>query len=231
MVDVVAPDGKSLYRVGGVSALVLGIGYVVIIALYVHVGAPPSGTEAWLTYLAGHRTTWWAIVGLSVLTDFLFLPVTLALYLALKGMNRSVMLLATTCVGLFVVVDLAVTWTNYAALITLSGNYTAATNDAQRAVIVAAAHYPSAVLQSSLVGVYVILVPSVGFLLTGLVMLKGIFSKGTAYLALIAGILGIVSVVGPILVSALSLTVIIASVFTTVWVLFVGYRLYRLGHQ
>src|SRR5207244_1517317 len=76
---------------------------------------------------------------------------------------------------------------------------------------------------------YVILVPAVGILMTGLVMLKGIFSKSTAYLGLVTGILGIVSVAGPPFVGALSLTVIVASVLTTVWVLFVGYRLYALG--
>ena len=231
MVNEVDPDVKWWYRVGGISALVLGIGYIVIIALYVPMGAPASGAEARLTYLAGNTKIWWAILGLSVLTDLLFVPVALAFYLALKGINQNVMLLATACVGLFVVIDLAVTWTNYAALISLSGNYAAATNDVERAVIVAAAHYPSVVLESSLLGVYIILVPGVGFLLTGLVMLKGIFSKSTAYLGLITGILGIVSVAGPIFVSALGVTVIIASVLTTVWVLFVGYRLYRLGQS
>src|SRR6266496_6299294 len=123
MVNAVNPDGKWLYRMGGISALVLGITYIVIIALYVPVGAPPSGAEARLTYLAGNTTLWWAILGFSVLTDLLFVPVALSLYLALKGINRNVMLLATACVGLFIVLDLAITWTNYAALITLSGNY------------------------------------------------------------------------------------------------------------
>lgn len=231
MVNAVDPDGKWLYRVGGISALVLGIAYIVIIALYVPVGAPPSGAEARLTYLAGNTLVWWAILGLSVLTDFLFVPVALSLYLALKGFNKNVMLLATACVGLFVVLDLAITWTNYAALITLSGQYAAAANDAQRAVFVAAANYLSVVLESSLLGVYIILVPGVGILLTGLVMLKGIFSKTTAYLGVVTGILGIVSVVGPFFVSALGVTYIIASILTTAWVLFVGYRLYKLGQQ
>lgn len=223
------PEGRWLYRVGGLSALVLGSAYIVIIALYVPMGAPPAGAEARLTYLAANPTAWWAILGLSVLTDFLFIPVTFALYHALKGIDRNVMLLATACVGLFVVIDLVVTWTNYAALITLSSNYTAAANEAQRALIVAAAQYSSVVLESSLLGVYIILIPGLGVLLTGLVMRKGIFSKGTAYLGLITGILGIVSVIGPVFASALGLIVIIASVATTVWVLFTGYRLYRLG--
>jgi len=231
MVHAVDPDGKWLYRVGGISALILAIAYIITIPLYVYVGAPPSGGEARLQYLALNTTVWWAILGLSVLTDFLFVPVALSLYLALKGVNRNAMLVATAFVGLFIVLDLAVTWSNYASLITLSGNYAAATNDAQRATYVAAASYPSAVLASSLEAVYSIMVLSFGILMIGLVMLKGIFRKSTAYLGLVTGILGIVSVAGPFFVSTLSVTIIITSVLTTVWVLFVGYRLYRLGQQ
>ena len=160
--NAVDPDGKWLYRVGGISALALGIAYIITIPLYASVGAPPSGGEATLTYLAGKTTVWWAILGLSVLTDLLFVPVALSLYLALKGVNRSAMLVATAFLGLFIVLDLAVTWTNYASLITLSGNYAAATTDAQRAAYVAAANYASAVLKSTLEAVYSILVPSLG---------------------------------------------------------------------
>jgi hypothetical protein len=231
IVNPVDPDGKWLYRVGGISALVLGIAYIVTIPLYVRVGALPSGGEAWLKYLAGNTTVWWAILCLSVLTDLLFVPVALALYLALKGVNRNAMLVATACVGLFVVLDLAVTWPNYASLITLSSHYAAATTDIQRAAYVAAANYASSVLASSLEAVYSIMVLSFGILMIGLVMLKGIFSKSTAYVGLVTGILGIISVAGPLFVSTLSVTVIITSVLTTVWVLLVGYRLYRLGQQ
>ena len=230
-VNVGEPDGKWMYRVGGISALVLGLAYVIIVALYGLVGVPPKGAEAHLAYLAGNSRVWWGILGLSVLTDFLFLPVALSLYLALKGINRSAMLVATAFVGLFIVLDLAVTWPNYASLITLSGHYAAATNDAQRAAYVAAANYASAVLASRLEAVYAIVVLSFGILMIGLVMLKGIFRKSTAYLGLVTGILGIVSVAGPFFVSTLSVTIIITSVLTTVWVLFVGYRLYRLGQQ
>lgn len=228
-VHEVDTEGNWLYRVGGIAALVLGIAYIIIIPLYAHAGVPPSGGEARLQYLAENTTAWWAILGLSVLTDLLFVPVALSLFLALKGVNRNAMLVATAFVGLFIVLDLAVTWPNYASLITLSSHYAAATSDAQRAAYVAAANYATAVLTSSLEAVYSILTLSLGILITGLVMLKGIFNKITAYLGLITGMLGIVSVVGPLFVSTLSVTIIITSVLTTVWVLFVGYQLYRLG--
>jgi hypothetical protein len=231
MVHAVDPDGRWLYRVGGICALLLGIGYIITIPLYAYVGPPPSGGEAKLQYLAGKTTVWWAILGLSVLTDVLFIPIALSLYLALKGVNRDAMLVATAFVGLFVVLDLAVTWPSYTALITLSGNYAAATDDVHRAAYVAAANYASAVLASSLEAVYSILVLSLGILVISLVMLKGVFSKTTAYVGVVTGVLGIVSVAGPFFVGALSIAVIITSILTTVWVLLVGYRLYRLGQR
>jgi hypothetical protein len=224
-------DERWLYRVGGASALLLGLGYIIIIPLYMSAGAPPHEAGAWLAYLAGKTAVWWAILALSVLTDLLFIPLVFALYFVLKGVNRSVTQLATAFVGLFVVLDLAVTWPNYAALITLGERYAGATGDAQRAAYVAAAQYPSAVLASALAAVYSILVPSLGILLMGLVMPKSAFGKTIAYVGVVTGLLGIVSVVGPFALPALSNGIIIASALTTIWVLFVGFRLLRLGRS
>jgi hypothetical protein len=229
LVHAVDADGGWLYRVGGVSALLLGLGYIGTIPLYVYAGAPPHETEAWLAYLAGKTTEWWAILGLSVLTDLLFIPLALALYIALKDVNRNVMLLATALVLLFVGLDLAVTWSNYAALITLGERYALATTDAQRAAYVVAAQSPSAVLASTLEAVYSILILSLGILLMGLVMLKGVFGKTGAYLGVITGVLGIVSVIGPFVLPTVGNAIILASVLTTLWVLLVGVRLLRLG--
>ena len=71
---------------------------------------------------------------------------------------------------------------------------------------VAAANYSFGVLSSSLFAVYAILVPALRILIIGLVMLKGTFSKITAYLGVVTGILGIISVVGPVLVVVSVLT-------------------------
>jgi len=78
-VDTVGPGQKQWYRVGAVAALGLGIGYIIIFPLYAYVGPPPSGADAWFKYLPGKTTVWWVIVGLSVFTDFLFVPLALAL--------------------------------------------------------------------------------------------------------------------------------------------------------
>ena len=225
-VNVADPDGKWLYRVGGISALVIGIVYIIIFPLFAHVGGAPSGGgEVWLKYLEGKTTVWWAILGLSVFTDFLFVPVALSLYVALERVNRNAMLVATAFVGLFVVLDMSVLWTNYASLLTLSALHTAATTDVQRASYVAAADYASAVLASHTEVFYSIVDLSLAILIIGFVMLKakGMFNKTTAYLGLSAGIFGIVSIAGFFVI------IIINALLVTLWLLFVGYRLFRLG--
>lgn len=219
------PEAKWSYRVGGLAALAIGAAYLVILGLFAVVGAPPVGGEAWLRYLAGKTTIWWAIVDLSVLTNFFYLPVALALYFALQRVNRMAMLIAVACVGLFVVLEPAVNWAGYAALLTLSGDYAAATTDAQRAVYIAAASYPAAVLDSPLALLYAIGTLSTGILIIGLVMRHGVFSKLTAYLGVITGLLGLVAV------ADVSVAVILNAVCATLWLFLVGYRLYRLGQQ
>ena len=219
-------DQKRWYRVGGAAALVLGIWYVAIIPLYAHVGVPPiGGGEAWFKYLSGKTTFWWTILGLSVFTDFLFVPLALALYLALKGVNRNAMLLATAFVGLFVVLDLAITWSHYASILTLYHEYSKAADDANRAGYVAAANYASAILSCPLEIVYAIVTLSSGILVTGFVMLGGAFSKTTAYLGVATGLLGIASLTG------LSPIIIGNALFATAWLFFVGHRLYRLAQE
>jgi hypothetical protein len=222
-VDTLSGTHKQWYRVGSVAALVLGIGYVVIIPLYAHVGAPPHGAEAWFKYLPGKTTAWWAILSLSVFTDFLYVPVAFALYIALKELNRNLMLLATAFVGLFIVLDLAVTWSHYASVLALYGNYVTATDDAHRWGYIAAANYASAMLNSRLEIVYAIVTLSFGIFLIGFVMLRGAFNKITAYLALGTGVLGIVSLTG------FSFAIIGNALFATAWLFFVSYRLYRLA--
>jgi hypothetical protein len=219
------PDKKQFYRVGGIAALALGVGYIIIFPLYAKVGAPPIGGEAWFRYLPGRTTVWWTILGLSVSTDFLFVPVALALYHALKTINRTAMQIATAFVGLFVALDLAVTWSHYASILILFSKYCAATDDVRRASYLAAANYGSAVLTSPLEVVYAIVTLSSGILIIGFVMVRGVFDKTTAYLALATGVLGVASLTG------LSFVIIGNALFATAWLFGVGYRLCRLAQS
>jgi len=96
----------------------------------------------------------------------------------------------------FVVLDLGVTWSHYASILTLYSKYSTATENVQRAGYLATANYGSAMLTSLLEIVYAIVTLSFGILITGLVMLRGSFDKIAAYLGLATGILGIASLTG-----------------------------------
>lgn len=225
-----ASSSRPLLQAGGLSGIAIGIGYIAVVALYVPMGASPAGAQAKLEYIAANTHSWWAILWLSVVTDLLFLPLAASLYTALEQYNKYAMLLAAACLTLFVVLDLALTWPNYAALITLSGAHAQAA-ESQKAALLAVADYPARIVESTLLFFYNSLIPSAGILAAGLVMRQGPFGKPTAYLGILTGILGIVSVLGPIFLSALSATIILTSVLTTVWVLMAGIRLLTLSRQ
>jgi ABC-type enterochelin transport system permease subunit len=140
------------------------------------------------------------------------------------------MLLAVACMGLFVALDIAVTWTAYSVLIASGTGYAAATSDATKAALAASAAYPSAILDSPLPGTCAIVIPSLGILLAGLVMLRGVFNKPTAYLALATGVTAF-AFMGSYVVEALSPLRIVNALLVTVWYALAGIRLYRLGQR
>jgi hypothetical protein len=222
-------DERSIYEVGWLAAMAFVIGYIAIFPLYASVGPPPETGAAWLAYGTGKTAVWWAILGLSVATDFLLIPIAFALYDALRRVDRTAMRIAVALVGSFVVLDLAVTWSNFASLITLTERYAVASSDAQRAISVTAAESATAVLSSPMLGAYSILTLSAAILIVGSVMRRGEFGAATAYLGFATSLLGILSVAGGLFVPELGTLIIPASVLTTVWVLLVGLRFRRLA--
>ena len=211
-------------RIGGMAALAVGAGYILIIPVFASVGAQPTGDgEAWLKYLAGHTGQWWVILALSVVTDVLYVPAGLGLYTALRAINQSAMLIALTLLALFVALDLALTWPSYAGLIGLSGEYAATSDPARHVALSAAANYPAALLASRLFVVYTIVIPGVGIGIIGGVMLRGVFNRVTAYVGLATAVFAVAAL------SGIAATVIAAALLTTAWMLLVGYRLVRLA--
>jgi hypothetical protein len=69
--------------------------------------------------------------------------------------------------------------------------------------------------------VYAIVILSIGILITGLVMLRSVFNRPTAYVAVAIGVLGVATLTGS------GLAVILNAVATIIWLFLVGYRLYR----
>lgn len=223
-------NDKWFYRLAGSCAIVLVVGYFLTFPVYGWVGNPPaSGVEAQLTYFAQHAAGWWVILFLMVVTDLLLVPIFFGIYLALKHINKGLMLVALAFKAfLFVILDLAVTWTAYSAMVIAGVQYGAATTEAQRATLAAGAAYASAMMASPLVHVYANVLPALGVLFAGVVMLKGVFNKATAYLALAMGVAGILYL-GSFFIDDLAVLAYIAAIVAMFFYLLVGVRLYRLG--
>ena len=227
--ETVDTSWKGLYRWGGVFLMLVGALYFVSLALALSMGATPSWGEAVLNWLAGQTTLAYTTYGVFMLTDILLVPALLALYLALKGVNKNAMLAATGFVGVFIVLDLGVSFISWVALTTISQNYAAATSDILRAAYVATANYALAATAVS-APVYSFVISSIGLLIISLVMLKGVFSRVTAYLGIIASIVGFVYGIS-VFVPALAMSIVIAIVLSGIWGLLAGSRLYRLGKR
>jgi hypothetical protein len=219
-----------MYRVAGICAIALVVGYFLTFPIYGWVGdQPAAGVEAQLAYFGEHAAGWWAIVFLMVVTDLLLVPVFFGIYMALKHINKGLMLVALAFKAfLFVILDLAVTWTAFSTMIIAGVQYGAAATEAQRAALVAAAAYPSAMLASPLAHVYANVIPALGVLFAGVVMLKGVFSKATAYLALAMGLAGILYL-GSFFIDSLAVFAIIAALLAMFFYLLAGIRLYKLS--
>ena len=223
MNDLNACEEKQRYRWGGIAALLLAIGYLATIPLFAWVGAPPVTGEAWFRYVPGKTTAWWVILWLMVVTDLLYLPVEWALWTDLRKAGRNLMLATVACLHLFVVLDLAVTWTHHAALLALFQNYSHAVDEAHRLAYLAAAEYAASIYATPLLTFYIIAIPSLGVLLASIVMIKARFGKASAWTGVIAGVFGLLSLTGFFpLVMANALGV-------TLWFFLVGARLLRLG--
>jgi hypothetical protein len=228
-----APDWRvapSMDRLGGVAALLIAAGYVAIMPLFALVGAPPEGASARLEYHATGTTAWWGIVSLSVLTDLLFVPLTAALYRALRRLGQPAMLVATLFILTFVVLDLAVLWPAKVALVQL-GEQAAIATDAQRSLLAAAASYPAAVLDSVLVPVYSVLTLGIGILVTSVVMRRagrwaGV-GRPAALVGVATGLLSVGSVVETAISGTFPVLVVVTSLLTIVWLVLVGLGLLR----
>lgn len=220
------PSWRSLYRAGGVSAA-LFLAFILVAIVLVVVAPPPLNVDGATTlqYVASHKVLY-IIEQALWLAPSAFAPVVfLALYHALKHLNKSYAALGALAGIVSWAIALAMPTTGGGApvLVYLSDQYMSATTVAQHAAFATAAEV--FIAENNITSAVGIMMP-VGILILAFVMLKGVFPKGIAYLGIVTGALGIVSeALRPILGPGY----FVYGLLLPAWFLAVGWKLYRLG--
>lgn len=186
---------SGLYKIAGTSALIVVV--LIPIQIAVFLMWPPPGFEPTSTVVTGYfalfqKSRLIALLDLDLLLivdEALGIPIALALYVALRRANESLMLIATA-------IGLLVTSTYFASnaafsMLPLSNQYSAATTDAQRSLLVASGQ---AVLAAHLgTGFHVnYVMGTIALAIAAIVILKSrVFSKATGYVGILASIVGL----------------------------------------
>ncbi len=165
------------------------------------------------------------LFSLAAFGEFLLMPGVLGLYFSLKDVNKNQVFLGTA-VFLVATPMFLISRGLVISLVAISDSYAATTDATMRAAYLATAH-----LALEVSGVYTVMALAllgVGSVIIGLVMLKGVFSKRTAYLVIVAGTLIVVGTFG-VLLEPLTIGTPFGLILTGIWQIVIGAKLYKLG--
>ncbi|HYB04854.1 MAG TPA: hypothetical protein VED17_10345, partial [Nitrososphaerales archaeon] len=138
------PGHKTLYKVGGVTLVIIGICELFANLISFLPGnngwASPPGVsaETFINTLARARGAYLSW-GLFTIVDFLFVPVIVALYFAFKSVNRDALLVGLVILFMTAVLDAAVAEVGFFTATSLAASWAAATDP-----ILKAAYFVSA---------------------------------------------------------------------------------------
>jgi hypothetical protein len=226
-------DWQGLYRASGILLIVTAVVWTVVsrTASILYASGYPADPAAYLQ-LVGQRSalaslTW----SLWILSDFLLLAPTVALYLVLRKSSPTLALLGSLFAMFFNVYDVCVTELNSLTLVSLGQAYAGAGTDTLRAAIVGAAAYgyyalPLQTVLSFAVGTF-------GYLLWCLPMFRSFFRRGTAIFGVVVMVVALIGSAAPLFPSSLILGLcqLVCVPACALWFVLVGIQLYRHGRS
>lgn len=220
---------RALYRMGASSAgliALLLVGEVIVYAIV-------PRTETALEHFRLFGDQW--LLGLlsldllGMIAYLLFIPLILALYMALRSEGAAVMLVATA-VFFLGIADFFATNTAFSVL-TLSQKYASATTDAERAMFLTAGQTMFTLFNENAFLVSYVLVSAAWAMIAWVMLRSPRFGRLTGATGIGAGISGILAVVlehtSPLVLNAAIALYFIAMVLLLAWVLLIWRGLYR----
>lgn len=225
-VETADSQWKDLYNIAGVAALIMVAMIPLQIIVYIIWQIPETASDSFMLFQDNKLYGLLALELPYLVSNVLSVPLYLALFIALRRVNQSVMAIATV-LGLIAIGIVFAARPTFDMLY-LSDQYAAATTEAQRAFLLAAGEAKLALIHGTAQQAHYVL-GSLALLLTSIIMLRSeIFSKTTAYLGIIANIL-----VFGLYVPTIGVYLSILSVFPflTLWLILIGLRFLKLARS
>jgi len=225
--ETVDSKWKSLYKIGGMAAILAAVLLLIEIIVFT-LWPQPTTALGYFTLIQSNK-----LIGLIdfYLLEFiayaLFIPIFLALYMALKRLNESYMLLSITLAIVGITIFLATN--NSFSMIPLSNQYLIATTEVQKSILLAAGQTLLVDTGQRAVGGFntgFLLISIAGLLISKIMLQSNIFSKTTAYVGILAFAISLADYIRIIfLPSELILLLIIAilsGILLLVWLVLIG---------
>lgn len=216
-------DGRWqwLYKIGGVAALISVV--IIPISIVAYFVWPPFPDDILVVIQEDRLAGLMSLDFLYLLSNFFAIPLFLVLYVTLKRVSESfsAIALALGFVGLLSLVPSRPIMEMFA----ISGQYAAATTDAQRAIYLAAGEAVLALFHGTAFNVHYLL-GSASLLISSFLMLRSeIFGKRTAYVGIVTNI-----VVFGLYVPKVGIYISLLSVVGyLIWYILIARRLFQLG--
>jgi hypothetical protein len=183
----------ALYRAGAIAALLIAVLLVAEVAVYAAWPRPESAREHLELFQRDRLIGLLTLDLLGIVAYVLFVPVMLALYLALHRQAEGTMLIGTSLFFVGVSVFLA---TNTALpVLALSARYGASAVEADRVAALGAAEAMFAIFNETAFLTSYVLVSAAWAMVGGGMLRSRRFGRPAAYAGILAGLAGIVAVV------------------------------------
>jgi len=218
------PRWNWLYKIGG-SAALFGMAIIPIQLIVFIAWGQPDTAIGWFTLFQDNK-----LAGLLAFELLLIVSVavgiatTLALYIALRRVDESFMVIALA-LGLVEAVTFMLARPTFEMLY-LSEGYAAATTDAQRAMFLAAGEAMLSTFTGTAFHLSINLFNIYFLIVSGVMLRSNIFGRVTAYMGILAAIFNWALYIPTI---GLFLSILSVFPFLTIWNVLVARRLFQLG--
>jgi Domain of unknown function (DUF4386) len=218
------PRWNWLYKIGGAAAL-FGVAIIPIQLIVFIAWGQPDTAIGWFTLFQDNKLAGLlAFELLLIVSVALGIATTLALYIALRRVDESFMVIALA-LGLVEAVAFMLARPTFEMLY-LSEGYAAATTDAQRAMFLAAGEAMLATFTGTAFHLSINLFSIYFLIVSGVMLRSNIFGRVPAYMGILAAIFNWALYIPTI---GLFLSILSVFPFLTIWNILVARRLFQLG--